>query len=791
MLSSTPPSDESQRKSDKDVTSWKHSEGSPRYHSSQSTDCRPVTSTHPDRIREFPLLSDKQSNSRNTPVRELTREEHENTSGVSHGITIAHQTMTDDNKYSTVSTVATTADSLTWLAADAASSQSEHRALVGMQSGTLTQQTASGTLFRPPLTEFNASQRLFTTGQFSTVYSTSSLGQVPFPPLQYSSHIPPVTLHSSTLPTYSPYIGAPYPAAYVQPGFPHPAALASGQYPQIESYSAMLASMGSHVQQSHGQGQVQRSTFVPAHLAHISSHYLTPVGSPLSLENPDKATPPGAVTYAAVQAMPHGQHIMANQTASISPLRQSPTPSGHSLRTEIKRERSDSRQALSDETQPSIHSKSEGSVYAAVNRSPRQSPQTINPSRSARGRERDVSASPKPTSTPHLEERGLRPNRPPNININPTKYEIQNQGHPRPPDVRSGSPQGTPSGPHTPSWSSSVNPMPPPLQPTQQTPPHTPHAIQPTQTPPHTPHTPNTPMNSTPNTQYQLSPPAFSSQPPHPHFPPHFMKGSIIQLANGELKKVEDLRTEDFVQSAAVSEDLKIDSSTVVRIDEDHQAGLAILGFSVGEHRIQVTVESTVEHPFFVFGQGWSSVRPDRTLQRYGLSCHQLSVGDVCISLTLKDKNGRLHQKEIKSEIDCETAEDVEEPEFKRPKLERPFLPHDSSASKIGQHRGGGDLSSQQTIGLCTRRVIQENEKQPEYELQRSSVRENANGNHEAGKETSLQTQKPSRLRKRRWSDPIKLCEKEKETDHLPVPLPLESLAKLSQRPIVHGISGK
>ena len=85
-------------------------------------------------------------------------------------------------------------------------------------------------------------------------------------------------------------------------------------------------------------------------------------------------------------------------------------------------------------------------------------------------------------------------------------------------------------------------------------------------------------------------PPLQSSQyTPQPHYPPHFMKGSIIQLANGELKRVEDLRTEDFVNSADVSGDLKIDSSTVVRIDENADKGSAVLGFSVGEHRVQVS----------------------------------------------------------------------------------------------------------------------------------------------------------------------------------------------------------
>lgn len=79
------------------------------------------------------------------------------------------------------------------------------------------------------------------------------------------------------------------------------------------------------------------------------------------------------------------------------------------------------------------------------------------------------------------------------------------------------------------------------------------------------------------------------ADPSQPHYPPHFMKGSIIQLANGDLKRVEDLRTEDFVHSAEISNDLKIDSSTVVKIDENPDRGTALLGFSVGEHRVQVS----------------------------------------------------------------------------------------------------------------------------------------------------------------------------------------------------------
>ncbi|KAL3185190.1 hypothetical protein MRX96_031066 [Rhipicephalus microplus] len=119
---------------------------------------------------------------------------------------------------------------------------------------------------------------------------------------------------------------------------------------------------------------------------------------------------------------------------------------------------------------------------------------------------------------------------------------------------------------------------------------------------------------------------------------------SIIQLGSGLLKKVEDLRTEDFVSSANLSRDLRIDSSRVLRVAEAPSKGdgVALLSFSVGQNQVQVTVEAPVEHPFFVFNRGWSSCNPERSLQRYQLQCHRLSVGDVCISLTHRARRAGL-----------------------------------------------------------------------------------------------------------------------------------------------------
>ncbi|XP_008118812.3 ataxin-1-like [Anolis carolinensis] len=125
------------------------------------------------------------------------------------------------------------------------------------------------------------------------------------------------------------------------------------------------------------------------------------------------------------------------------------------------------------------------------------------------------------------------------------------------------------------------------------------------------------------------------------HLPSHFMKGAIIQLATGELKRVEDLQTQDFVRSAEASGGLKIDSSTVVDIRESTWPGLVTLHFVVGEQQSKVSIDVPPEHPFFVYGQGWSSCSPERTARLFALRCHGLQVGDVCVSISLQGLNGR------------------------------------------------------------------------------------------------------------------------------------------------------
>ncbi|XP_068431064.1 ataxin-1a [Clinocottus analis] len=263
-------------------------------------------------------------------------------------------------------------------------------------------------------------------------------------------------------------------------------------------------------------------------------------------------------------------------------------------------------------------------------------------------------------------------------------------------------------------------------------------------------------------------PPPSSSTVVPPSLPSYFIKGSIIQLADGELKRVEDLKTEDFIQSAEISSDLKIDSSTVERIEGSHtSSNFAVVQFSVGEHRAQVSVEVLVEYPFFVFGQGWSSCCPDRTTQLLELPCTKLSVGDVCISLTLKNlKNGSLKKTQT-----LELAPPASVPASSHGHLKPPRVVSDAPQS-CG---GGGSRHSERENGIAqrgkggNRSGVGTNVVNGDLMFgERGSV---SKGQVASGAEAGAT--KPSGSRKRRWSAPEgRKVDKSEEEPPLTLPKP-------------------
>lgn len=70
--------------------------------------------------------------------------------------------------------------------------------------------------------------------------------------------------------------------------------------------------------------------------------------------------------------------------------------------------------------------------------------------------------------------------------------------------------------------------------------------------------------------------------------PVNFAKGSLIQLANGTMRKVEDMKTEDFVLSAERSPELRLENSTVIKIEENPITRTVTITLTYNQRRTQV-----------------------------------------------------------------------------------------------------------------------------------------------------------------------------------------------------------
>ncbi|XP_066529195.1 ataxin-1-like [Hoplias malabaricus] len=122
--------------------------------------------------------------------------------------------------------------------------------------------------------------------------------------------------------------------------------------------------------------------------------------------------------------------------------------------------------------------------------------------------------------------------------------------------------------------------------------------------------------------------------PPPSAVLPHFAKGSLIELAGGRLKKVEELRTEDFLYSADTSPEFHLSTCTILLISPGPSHGFNHLQVLLADRNTQELLTVLEEYPFFVRDRGWSSCSPQRSVQLYGLPCRQLCSGDICLALT-------------------------------------------------------------------------------------------------------------------------------------------------------------
>lgn len=92
-------------------------------------------------------------------------------------------------------------------------------------------------------------------------------------------------------------------------------------------------------------------------------------------------------------------------------------------------------------------------------------------------------------------------------------------------------------------------------------------------------------------------------------------------------------------------------------ISYDHNLGIAeeivVVRTANSKHSVMnkitfansISIESTIDHPFWVVGKGWCSVNPTSTNENYNLQVGEISVGDACIYF---DKGNFVEMKIIK-----------------------------------------------------------------------------------------------------------------------------------------------
>ncbi len=103
-----------------------------------------------------------------------------------------------------------------------------------------------------------------------------------------------------------------------------------------------------------------------------------------------------------------------------------------------------------------------------------------------------------------------------------------------------------------------------------------------------------------------------------------FGAGTKVCTSKGK-KNIVQIRTGDKIIS--YNHNLVIlEEITVDRIANSRHSIINKTTFSNN-----TSIESTIDHPFWVVGKGWCSVNPASTSENYNLQVGQISIGDECI----------------------------------------------------------------------------------------------------------------------------------------------------------------
>jgi len=104
-----------------------------------------------------------------------------------------------------------------------------------------------------------------------------------------------------------------------------------------------------------------------------------------------------------------------------------------------------------------------------------------------------------------------------------------------------------------------------------------------------------------------------------------FVGETQISQPNGLTKPINDIRIGDKILSYNFNS-MKVEEDIVMNVDSVFHDNLVKIEFN--DFTINV---NTSDHPYYIKGKGWCSVKPIETLKKYKIKAYQLQVGDTCL----------------------------------------------------------------------------------------------------------------------------------------------------------------
>ena len=165
-----------------------------------------------------------------------------------------------------------------------------------------------------------------------------------------------------------------------------------------------------------------------------------------------------------------------------------------------------------------------------------------------------------------------------------------------------------------------------------------------------------------------------------------FVKGTLIQMADGESKNIEEVKIGDDVLSYDTFNG-KFEAQKVTGTMSQLHTGIGD-DYTIKIKFGNVENHNTNTHPYYIKGKGWSSFEPELTYERYGLRVDQIEKGDTAFYFSYDGI----------SEIEIDNIEVIRD-EVVTYNLSEVSKHHNFFANSILVHNKGGDGAAPGTEG--------------------------------------------------------------------------------------------